>query len=97
MWSGTSSGTASAASSEIPWRIMRAAGDHQSPLVSGMCSILEPHRAGPKGDIPPRCRNHRVPAADDTPTAAAASSLVSPRATSTKNRFDGRIDERATG
>jgi hypothetical protein len=28
---------------EIPWRIMRAAGDHQSPLVSGMCSILEPH------------------------------------------------------
>src|SRR5690349_13417334 len=42
MWSGTSSGTASGASSEIPWRIMRAAGDHQSPLASGMCSILEP-------------------------------------------------------
>jgi hypothetical protein len=42
MWSGTSSATASGASSEIPWRIMRAAGDHQSPLVSGMCSIPEP-------------------------------------------------------
>jgi hypothetical protein len=63
----------------------------------GERQIVAVSRAGPKGDIPPRCRNHRVPAADDTPTAAAASSLVSPRATSTKNRFDGRIDERATG
>jgi hypothetical protein len=34
------------ASSEIPWRIMRPAGDHQSPLISGMCSILEPHTFG---------------------------------------------------
>src|SRR4051794_34741787 len=29
-------------------------------------------------DMPPRCRNHRVPTGPDTPTATAASSLVRP-------------------
>src|SRR5829696_2774352 len=32
--------------------------------------------------MPPRCRNHRVPAASDAPTATAASSLVCPMAIS---------------
>src|SRR4051795_7327855 len=36
--------------------------------------------------IPPRSRNHRTPAADDTPTAAAASSLLRPLAISRQNR-----------
>jgi hypothetical protein len=35
--------------------------------------------------MPPRCRNHRVPAAGDTPTTAAASSLVSPLPASRQN------------
>ena len=45
--------------------------------------------------IPPRSRNHRLPAADDTPTASAASSLLKPSATrrqnarSTSRRNDG--------
>src|SRR3954468_22237361 len=36
--------------------------------------------------IPPRSRNHRTPAADDTPTAAAASSLLRPLAISRQNQ-----------
>jgi hypothetical protein len=36
--------------------------------------------------IPPRSRNHRLPAACDTPTAIAASSLVSPPAISCQNK-----------
>jgi hypothetical protein len=36
--------------------------------------------------MPPRSRNHRLPAACDAPTAIAASSLVSPLATSRQNR-----------
>jgi hypothetical protein len=36
--------------------------------------------------IPPRSRNHRLPAACDTPTATAASSLVSPLAISRQNK-----------
>ncbi len=36
--------------------------------------------------IPPRCRNHRLPAGCDTPTAAAASSLVNPLAIARQNR-----------
>src|SRR3954449_5022499 len=35
--------------------------------------------------IPPRSRNHRTPAADETPTAAAASSLLRPLAISRQN------------
>src|SRR3954451_10181275 len=35
--------------------------------------------------IPPRSRNHRTPAADETPTAAAASSLLRPLAISCQN------------
>jgi len=35
--------------------------------------------------MPPAWRNHRVPAAEDTPTAAAASSLVTPLAISHQN------------
>ena len=36
--------------------------------------------------MPPRSRNHRLPAACDAPTATAASSLVSPLAISCQNR-----------
>jgi hypothetical protein len=36
--------------------------------------------------MPPRSRNHRLPAACDTPTAVAASSLVSPLAISRQNK-----------
>jgi hypothetical protein len=36
--------------------------------------------------IPPRSRNHRTPAADETPTACAASSLLRPFAISHQNR-----------
>src|SRR5215207_6403373 len=36
--------------------------------------------------MPPRSRNHRVPAACDAPTAIAASSLVSPLAISRQNK-----------
>jgi len=36
--------------------------------------------------IPPRCRNHRLPTACDTPTATAASSLLSPLAISCQNK-----------
>ncbi|MGC1214551.1 MAG: hypothetical protein WA890_25235, partial [Micromonospora sp.] len=36
--------------------------------------------------MPPRCRNHRLPAACDTPTATAASSLVSPLAIARQNK-----------
>src|SRR5439155_24222361 len=36
--------------------------------------------------IPPRCRNQRPPTGCDTPTAIAASSLLSPRAISRQNR-----------
>ena len=45
--------------------------------------------------MPPRSRNHRLPAAEDTPTANAASSLLNPSATlrqnnrSTSRRSDG--------
>jgi len=45
--------------------------------------------------IPPRSRNHRLPAACDTPTACAASSLLKPsairrqNARSTSRRCDG--------
>jgi hypothetical protein len=35
--------------------------------------------------IPPRSRNHRTPAAEETPTAAAASSVLSPLAISRQN------------
>ena len=35
--------------------------------------------------MPPPCRNHRPPAACDTPTAFAASSLVTPFAISRQN------------
>ena len=35
--------------------------------------------------MPPPCRNHRLPAACDTPTAIAASSLVTPLAISRQN------------
>ena len=36
--------------------------------------------------MPPRSRNHRLPAAPDTPTAAPASSLDDPLAISRQNR-----------
>src|SRR3954454_3618325 len=46
------------------------------------------HEVGSRSSeaIPPRSRNHRTPAADDTPTAAAASSLLRPLAISRQNR-----------
>jgi transposase InsO family protein len=36
--------------------------------------------------MPPRSRNHRLPAADDAPTASAASSLLNPFTISRQNR-----------
>ncbi|MFE0153662.1 hypothetical protein ACFWY5_41450 [Nonomuraea sp. NPDC059007] len=48
--------------------------------------------------IPPRSRNHRLPVADDAPTAAAASSLVTPLAISRQNaRSISRRSEGAPG
>src|SRR3954465_14418829 len=45
------------------------------------------HETGSRSSvaIPPRSLNHRLPAADDTPTAAAASSLLRPLAISRQN------------
>jgi integrase-like protein len=45
------------------------------------------HETGSRSSvaIPPRSRNHRTPAADETPTAAAASSLLRPLAISRQN------------
>src|SRR4051794_21520812 len=45
------------------------------------------HETGSRSNvaIPPRSRNHRTPAADDTPTAAAASSVLRPLAISRQN------------
>jgi len=51
-----------------------------------------------KGAMPPRSRNHRVPAACDAPTAIAASSLVSPLAISRQNsRSTSRRSDGAPG
>jgi hypothetical protein len=48
--------------------------------------------------IPPRSRNHRVPAACDTPTATAASSLETPLAISCQNaRCTSRRNDGAPG
>ena len=48
--------------------------------------------------IPPRSRNHRLPAACDAPTASAASSLVSPFAISRQNnRSTSRRNDGAPG
>src|SRR3954464_3786577 len=48
--------------------------------------------------IPPRSRNHRLPAACDAPTATAASSLVSPLAISRQNsRSTSRRSDGAPG
>ena len=48
--------------------------------------------------MPPRSRNHRLPAACDTPTAVAASSLVTPLAISRQNnRSTSRRSDGAPG
>lgn len=48
--------------------------------------------------IPPRSRNHRLPAASDTPTAAEASSLEAPLAISCQNaRCTSRRNDGAPG
>jgi hypothetical protein len=48
--------------------------------------------------IPPRSRNHRLPAAGDAPTARVASSLASPLAFSAQNeRSTPRRDEGLPG
>jgi len=48
--------------------------------------------------IPPRSRNHRLPAADDAPTASAASSLLNPAATRCQNnRSTSRRNDGAPG
>ena len=48
--------------------------------------------------IPPRSRNHRLPAADDAPTASAASSLLRPVAISRQNkRSTSRRNDGAPG
>jgi hypothetical protein len=48
--------------------------------------------------IPPRSRNHRLPAAPDAPTASAASSLLKPSATRCQNnRSTSRRNDGAPG
>jgi putative transposase len=48
--------------------------------------------------IPPRSRNHRLPAADDAPTTSAASSLLKPSATRCQNnRSTSRLNDGAPG
>jgi hypothetical protein len=48
--------------------------------------------------IPPRSRNHRLPAADDAPTTSAASSLLKPSATRCQNnRSTSRRNDGAPG
>jgi hypothetical protein len=48
--------------------------------------------------IPPRSRNHRLPAAEDAPTTSAASSLVKPFAISRQNnRSTSRRNDGAPG
>jgi transposase InsO family protein len=48
--------------------------------------------------IPPRSRNHRLPAADDAPTASAASSLLKPSAIRCQNnRSTSRRNDGAPG
>src|SRR5215208_4310376 len=57
------------------------------PISSRSAKHKYRHETGSRSNvaIPPRSRNHRTPAAEDTPTAAAASSVLRPLAISRQN------------